>query len=347
MDISYDIFDLTDFPIIITDGDFIIKYKNRLASKLFGKLRKGSKITRYLRNFKKDIDFFNICELDIETGTQFMRALIMPLNNEAFAFLFFTVYAFTDFSKLSEFANNNFGENLLDLYCNAYRQYKSSEGSAGKEKSNVPERTISELMAMTSLLFEKPDFMQTELFDIADIMLQISSKISSKLSVLGLKSALAEIPESENGCCFAKINPRHFSFIIFRMIYTAFKLSDTGKIRIFFEEGKYSDINICISTQSSLNPELEDICDFSYLINALPEFSFEFHLLKKMGVLGNSLFFSFNNSILKLHYKLKRETGCNFILRSEPAEIRKRRIEKIISEALLKTKKMLSKKDSH
>ena len=88
MNILYDIFELADFPVVITDKNFVITYKNGLAAKLFCGFRRRSKISRYFRNFKNEVDFSVINELDIETGTQFMRALVLPTDENTLIFRF-------------------------------------------------------------------------------------------------------------------------------------------------------------------------------------------------------------------------------------------------------------------
>ena len=84
MNISCDIFELADFPVVTTDKDFVILYKNKIATDAFGRLRKRSKINRYFINTNNcDISSPNACELEIETGTQIKRALTFLLyDNE-------------------------------------------------------------------------------------------------------------------------------------------------------------------------------------------------------------------------------------------------------------------------
>ena len=224
MNISYDIFDVADFPIVLTDSNFIIIYKNRLAAKLFGTLRKRSKITRHIRNFKSDIDLSDINELNIETGTQFTRALVLHLGENLFVFSFLSIYAFTSKLELAEHIKSSFGGDFMSFFCTAYKEYAKFESMSKTERANVPERAFPEL---------------------------------------------------------AKI---------------------------------------------------------------LPEFSFEFSLLQKLGFFDNSLYFTLENSVLKLRYRIKCATGSDFLFRSEPQEIRRRRLDKIIGELLRKTKLLLSKK---
>jgi hypothetical protein len=79
-------------------------------------------------------------------------------------------------------------------------------------------------------------------------------------------------------------------------------------------------------------------------MNVFPEFSFEFDILKKTGFLDNALCFTLENSTLKLHYKIKCETGLGFLLRSESEKERKKRADTAVSEMLSTIRFLLSKK---
>ena len=341
MNISYDIFDLADFPIILTDRDFIIVYKNNLAAKFFGKLRKRSKIIKHFRNFKNDIDFSDINELDIETGTQFMRALVFPLEEEHFIFMFFTLYAFYDTNKILEYVRKHHAGNLLDFYFAAYREHKTLENASAFEKANVPERAYSELMHLLSYYADKPEFMRSEVYEISEMLSQISAKAASHLSIFGLSTYYRKETSTP---CFSKINLKIFTFSLYRIIYTAFKLSSTGKLQISIDDSNMSFADICICTETALPREFANANVFSSLVDLLPEFSFEFKILEKIGYLNDIIDFSVQNSVLKLRYRIKCETGFNLVVRSEPPELRKKRINKIISEAICKIKPLLSKK---
>jgi hypothetical protein len=339
MNISYDIFELTDCPVIITDKDLVITYKNRLVTKLFCGFRKRSKISRYFRNFKNDVDFSDINELDIETGTQFMRALVLPIGENTLAFLFFTLYAFTDSKKLIEYVREKFSGNFIDFYCAACREFTESKLAT----RNIPERAFSELLSLTYFFSEKPVFMKTEVYNIAEILEGISSKTAKSLSVFGLSTSLAEIPEKD---CYASINLRLFCFIVFRMLYMAFRLSGTGRVQISLDAAHYSSLEICISTHAVKDLPITDerSGSFAALAEVFPVFSFEFDIFKQSGFFDNMLTYSFCNSTLKLRYTLKRETGATLTLRSQGEAFSRKRIASEISATIAQIKKLLSEK---
>ena len=332
MNISYDIFELTDCPVILTDKDFTVIYKNRMAAKFFT-FRKRSKLIRHFRNFENGLDFSNINELDIETGTQFMRALVVPLKSGELAFLFFSLYAFTDTKKLLEYVRAKFSGNFIDFYCAAYRALTAENNSFC---TPIPERAYSELITLISFFAERPIFMQKEIHDLSALMNDISAKIAKSLSVFGLKASVSEIMPD----CYSEINLRSFCFILFRMIYMAFRLSDTGKIQISLNTPRYSIIDICVFTHTKLESQNIKTGDFSSIADVFPEFSFEFDILKQTGFLNNTLSFSLENSTLKLHYLIKRETGPQLTLRTESGELRKKRISLVLSQTLALIKKL-------
>ena len=339
MNVLYDIFELTDCPVVITNNNFVITYKNKLAEKLFCGFRRRSKISRYFRNFKNDTDFSLINELDIETGTQFMRALVLPTQENTLIFLFFTIFAFTDAEKLISYVREKYSGDFMEFYCTAFRQYEKMQSVSGFAKHNIPERAYAELLSLTSFFAEKPVFMQEESYNIAELIETISRKISKRLSVFGLKTASAEILEDD---CYAKINLRIFCFVIFRMFYMAFRLSDNGKVQIKVDAPRYSSVEICVFTETNLPLKREESGNFASLEELFPEFSFEFDILKRMGFFDNTLCFSKSGSKLKLRYILKRSSALTLL--AEDTELRKKRINTVINGAFAQIKGLFSKK---
>lgn len=340
MNVSYDIFELADCPVVITDKNFVITYKNSLASKLFCGFRRRSKISRYFRNFKNDVDFSLINELDIETGTQFMRALVLPVSEDALVFLFFTLFTFTNSEKMLTYVREKYSGNFFDFYCSAFREYTEMCAPGGFAKHSIPERAFSELLSLTSFFREKPSFMQTEVYNISELIEVITKKIAKTLPAFGLRTADAEILERD---CYAKINPRIFCFVIFRVFYIAFRLSSTGKVRISLDTPRYSNIEICVSTHTDAPSKSSDSGDCDYLAKLFPEFSFEFDILKRTGLLDNTLQFCQSGSDLKLRYTIKRDYGTSLSLRAGNAEIHQKRINAAVNTAFAQIKKLLSK----
>lgn len=340
MNVSYDIFDLADCPVVITDKSLVITYKNGLAAKLFCGFRRRSKISRYFRNLKNDVDLSAINVLDIETGTQFMRALVLPADENTRVFLFFTLLAFTNSEKLLTYARENYSGDFIDFYCTAFREYAKMQNADSFARHRIPERAYSELLTLLSFFAEKPFFMQEETYNVSELIEIISDKISKRLSVFGLKAASAEIAEKD---CYAKINIRIFCFLVFRMLYMAFRLSGTGSVQISLDSSRYSHIEICVSTRTDRIYEEAENGNFALLANIFPEFSFEFDVLKRMGFFDNILFFSQRGSKLNLRYTLKRDISSSFILRAGGAEIFKKRIDKAVNSAFAQIKHLLSK----
>jgi hypothetical protein len=278
--------------------------------------------------------------LDIETGTQFMRALVLPIGENTLAFLFFSIYAFTNMNKLISYVREHYSGNFIDFYCKAYREYEETTKYDGFSKRNTSERAYAELLSLLSFFAEKPVFMQTEVYNISEILQSISKKISKTLPAFGLQISNFESTEE---ACYAKINLNIFCFVIFRVIYMAFRLSDTGKIQISLNSSRYRQFEIYVSTHTNVSSDMVENKDFAYLADIFPEFSFEFDIFKKTGFFDDILSFSLNNSVFKLCYSIKREAGV-LILRSEGAETYEKRINKAIANAFVQIKNLLSKK---
>ncbi len=275
MNISYDIFDLVDFPVVITDKNFIIIYKNNIACEYFGKLRKRSKITRYLADSTKNTDFSVISEAEFETGTLIKRALVFS-KNDFIAFFFLSAMQFDGYIAVSEHIREKF---------------------AGES-----------------------------------------------FRALGLKLYCAKINSQTREFCQANICLTHFLFVLFRLIYLGFKFSADGNLEISIDYLHTNHADICVSARTALKNDSIRGKSFSSVLKMLPEFPFEFDILEKCQLFEqNSLSYKLENSILKLHFKVKCDTGETLSVRSESTLKRKKRISKAVSVFLCKTKNLLSK----
>ena len=144
MNISYDIFELMDFPIAVTDGDFNIVYKNRSAKRCLGKLRKGSKITKYMSCQSGDIDLTSIKETEFDTGTPIKRALVF-CSRGAFVFTFMPCMQFEGYRQISEYIRENFPGDILDFFISSYAESRYPEVKC----ANVPSRVYADLLKLS------------------------------------------------------------------------------------------------------------------------------------------------------------------------------------------------------
>ena len=344
MNISYDIFDLVDFPVVITDKNFIITYKNNIACEYFGKLRKRSKITKYLSDYAKNTDFSVISEAEFETGTLIKRALVFE-EKDFVIFFFLSAMQFDSYELLSEYIKEKFDGNCLNFYFLAYKEYLNLQEISNFEKANVPERTYADLLALIRILAGNPSFMQKEGLDLAEIISYTAKRAGESFRALGLKLYCAKISGEARDFCRANISLCSFLFIVFRLIYSGFKFSADGNLEISINYLHKNHADICVSVRTALKKK--DVCgkSFSSLLKMLPEFSFEFDILEKCKMFESDwLSYELENSVLKLHFKVKCETNETLFVRSESAAQRKKRISKAVSVLLCKTKILLSKK---
>ncbi len=345
MSVSYDIFDLADFPIIVTDKDFIIKHKNSVAARFFPKFRKGSKIMRHASDIGKNTDISSLCEIDFQTGMQLKRALVFTHNSGDVFFAFLPRFQLEDGKKLIDRLKEVYDGNFLDFYISAYNDYKRLRAaSVFESSSNEPARLGEDLLLLLHTSFDKPAFMKKEVYDLAELISAISHRTGSSLRALGLKIPAANISEEARKFCFAKINLQDFSFIIFRMIYAGFKYSCDGCINISLEYENQNIARINISANTSLSDDANGGSNKLELDGKMSELSFEFELLQKTELLNNTVSYNVKDSILNIYFTVKCIDSTDVLsLRSCPMNIYNQKLLRNISENISKLKKLLSK----
>lgn len=211
------------------------------------------------------------------------------------------------------------------------------------EKANVPERAYVDLMQLVRASTYRPDFMQAEVHDIAQIVEHISHRVGCSFGALGLKMPSAKISDDAKILCKCHINLPLFSFIVFRMIYTAFRLSVDGTAYMDLEYLHTDKADVCVYVRTAIDAEQIQPNDFVSLIKLLPEFALEFTMLQKIGILGKSLSFSFEDSILKLHYQTKCAHSDQLTMRSDRPERKMELIAALVTRLIAQTKDLLSK----
>ncbi len=343
MTLSYDIFNLVDFPIIVTDKNFIIIYKNNTACEYFGKLRKRSKITKYLADFAKDMDFSVNSEAEFETGTLIKRALVFA-ESDFVVFLFLSAMQLENYAAVAGHIKERFAGNFLGFCFSAYREYSALQAMSAFEKANVPERAYADLLALIRILGENPSFMKKEYLDLAEIVSYTAHRAGAGFRALGLKLYLAEISDKTRAFCCANIALDDFLFVIFRLIYSGFKFSADGNLLLSIDYLYTNHADICASVRTTLKKSDVQGKNFSSLLKMLPEFAFEFDLLEKYSVFEqNTLSYELENSFLKLHFKVKCDCGDTLFIRSESPEKRKNRLARAVSTFICEAKSLLSK----
>ncbi len=343
MNTSFDIFDLVDFPIIVTDKNFIITYKNNIACEYFGKLRKRSKITKYLADFANDTDFSLNSEAEFETGTLIKRALVFS-ENDFVVFLFLSAIQFENYSAVADYIKERFAGSFLRFYLSAYKEYSALQAMSGFEKANVPERTYADLLALIRILGENPSFMKKEGLDLAEIVSYTAKRAGNSFRALGLKLYLDKISDKTREFCRADIALDDFLFVIFRLIYSGFKFSADGNLQLSIDYLHTNHADICVRTRTAIKKKDVQGKSFSSLLKMLPEFAFEFDILEKYQLFEqNTLSYELNDSILKLHFKVKCDWGGTLIIRSESPEKKKKRLSRAVSVFICQAKSLLSK----
>lgn len=294
MNISYDIFELSDFPIAITDGSFNIVYKNHSAKRYLGKLRKGSKITKYMSCQSGNIDLTSIKETEFNTGTPIKRALVF-CSHGAFVFMFMPCMQFEEYRHISKYICENSHGDILDFFINSYTESHYPEVKC----ANVPSRVYTDLLKIMQSLDEHAGPTKLHKCDIAYIADTVSKNIGTSFCALGMKMPTAEIDANVPRPCICDVNVDFLLFILFRLIYAAFKLSADGgaSISLFAEENGYATLLLSAHTRVSPEALSEGLIS---LIKLIPEFVFEYNLLEKYDQLSHSVSVEVRNSMLKI-----------------------------------------------
>ena len=338
--ICYDIFDLADFPIIITDRKFVIKHKNTMAAPFFSNFRKGSKITRHTSCLDENTDISKFCEIEFTTGTQYKRALVFSHNSEHIFFVFLSSLQFERNESIIERIQTTFDGNFFDFIISAYNSYLESQSLP---ENALPTRFLDDLLMLMKLYGDKPSFMKRDFFDIAELIKLTSERIGKSVSALGMKMPSATISNNVIGTCFCKINLSEFSFTLCKMTYLAFKFSDSKCVTLSLDKSQDGSVIVSASTLSkkALNIKKDD--PFS-LIKDLSELSFEIMFLKKAKAFSDSVKFKTEGERIFLEYTIKSTDKFGaFPLRSYPERFYRQKIAKIISSNTAKLKNLLSK----
>lgn len=345
MSVSYDIFDLADFPIIVTNENFVIKHKNNVAAQFFPNFRKGSKIIRHTSGISKNTDFSSLCEIDFQTGTQLKRALVFSHYSGDVFFVFLSRLQLEDGEKLARRIKEAYSGNFWDFYIAAYNEYEQTQNrNVFSQNSHAPARLCGDFMLLLKTSFDKPAFMKKEVYDVAELISLISLRVGPSLRALGLKMPMAQISPEAKKFCFCKINLCDFSFIVFRMIYAGFKLSRNGCVNMSLDYLENDTARVSVFTNTTLPDGVFTKDDFSDFVGTMSELSFEFELLRKMELLNTAVTCKIENSVLHIYFTVKCISGLEpFPLRSNPLGIRDERIARNISENISKLKKLLSK----
>jgi hypothetical protein len=143
----------------------------------------------------------------------------------------------------------------------------------------------------------------------------------------------AEIDANVPRPCICDVNVDFLLFILFRLIYAAFKLSADGgaSISLFAEENGYATLLLSAHTRVSPEALSEGLIS---LIKLIPEFVFEYNLLEKYDQLSHSVSVEVRNSMLKISMRLKCEVSPSLGVRAYTAKqnsVIRRKLNTLIS----------------
>ncbi len=338
--LCYDIFDLADFPVIVTNRNFVIEYKNTMAVPFFSSFRKGSKITRHTPYLDENTDISKLCEIEFTTGMQYKRALVFCHEPDSVFFVFLSSLQFERSGLIMERLKNAYNGNFFDFHIAAYNAYLESQNFPDLSS---PNRLIGDLLMLMDLRGDKPSFMKKEIYDITELATLICKRVGNAVSALGMQMPSANISKSAVNSCFCNINLSEFSFVMFKMIYAAFRLSDSKCVMLSLDKLDDNSVTLSVSTQSK--KKFNDTKNNSFAFaSELSELSLEVMFLKKFNAFSQSVHFRTENDRLVFEFELKGIDGLEALqLRSSPKIFYRQKAARIISYNTSKIKELLSK----
>lgn len=346
MSLSFEIFELTEFPVVVTTADFKIIYKNSAASVFSPKFRQGSKITKYIAYQTKNPSISEIKRAEFITGTPYKRAVVSSSGmGDTLLFLFISRIQFDDCEKFINHIEENHNGDFVKFYISAYTEYiNSAKIKLPDFERKVPARLGSDLIYLLNSTSKVPNFIRKDAIDITYMLTKTVKRLSSTLRVLGIHISEADISEKAKFMCICKTDPYDFSFIIMRMIYIALKFSSTSKIYVsvdYISENGSADI--CVSTKSSF----EDIENEKFIaeeLSRITELSFEYKIFREIYKTHDFLSFDLKNSLLKINYTLPCADYSELLkLRAAASVSEKRKTRRILSVFAKNTKELIEK----
>lgn len=338
--ICYDIFNLADFPIIITDRNFVIQHKNNIAKRFFSNFRKSSRITLHTDELNKDTDLSEPIEIQFTKGTQFKRALVFLYDDETVFFVFFSNLQLENSKVMLERVKDQFKGNFFDFYTSAYNAYKESQNYF---ENSSPIRLLDDLLLLMKVSRDKLSFMNRDIFDMAEVLELVCSKAGSSLASLGFKISAVTMLDNARKFCFCKINIDDFLFVLFKMIYVCLTFSDNKCIAPSLEYCQEGYAKIRLQTKAC-SKICNDESDAFHIISDLSELSMEVAVLKKMHAFEKTTSCNIKDGFLNIEFKIQCTTGFDsLLLRSDLTKNRKKATLRAISANISTLKKMLSR----
>lgn len=338
--LCYDILDLADFPIIVTNRNFVIQYKNTMAVPFFSSFRKGSKITRHTPYLDENTDVSKLCEIEFTTGTHYKRALVFFHEPDSVFFIFLSSVQFEKSGFIIEHLRNAYNGNFFDFHIAAYNAYPQAQSLPALSS---PNRLFDDLLTLIDLQGSAPSFMRKEIHDITALVTLISERVGNAVSALGMQMPSAIISPRAVNSCFCNINISEFSFVMFKMIYSAFRLSENKCVTLSLDKLDDDYVTLTVFTQSKKKFSDEENDPFAF-VSELSELSLEVMLLKKLNVFSKSIGFKTENNVIFLEFNIPCvNTLEEFPLRSPQDHFQKQRTSRIISRNTSKLKELLSK----
>ena len=250
--------DILAFPVFATDKNGCIFYKNNIAKRSIGTLRKGSHIMRYLPNEALP-EKSGLVHIFAPNGAC-TKALVLMDENE-YLFLCFFRLQYADAEAVASHLLSSLGETPSAFF----HRFGDTSGKTN-EKNTLPPRLSSDILHLTT-----PACPTAKLGNIIDALFE---KTNTSFCALGYNITTCLSAEFL-GASPAKIPLCDFLFLYGTLLYCTMKLSENGKLSVSLTSDPKENVHI-LSFETEARQERGESADiFSMLRMIAPECALE------------------------------------------------------------------------
>ncbi len=284
------LFELSCFPVFVTDTNGKVLFKNSSAAKYMRPVRKSSNLFSHMTN-EDGINAVRKGKIGLALFPEdflYNRALIFTLGDkeyQCYLFAFLTKFQMNDYETAYSYLSERYSSDFTSIL----KFVKQEEYKTGK--ADIPSRLYSEIAER--ICFEMKDFIAICYCDMADFLMNIKLRCSRAFSALGYRmdySATKEFLENR----YISLDLNDFSFSFFMALYAVMRSTSDRFLSISAEyDSFYSAIRITLST--AVSGMSDKMYDESELV---PECAAEINLCKQLPCYSECFSFSVKDGIL-------------------------------------------------
>ncbi len=271
------------FPVFACDKSGMILYKNRIATRYIGPLRKGSYIMRYL----SDDHLPTTCKLiTIKSDTPYPKALTVADDKELL-FLAFSRLQYPDAERISRQISETIGKTPTAFLC-MFEHHQSFL----RENSKFPRRIYTDLIRLTPQKTEQI----SKAYLLGELIEPLFSQMEGVFCALGfrIRTKIGESFVRHAPVCLDRYD---LLFVFGRLLYAVMKLSADGDIEITLSASEKSNHHRLRFYTHIEKPMPESaIAATEFFRQSVPECCIELLLTSDLTSFGENAAVSFDSS---------------------------------------------------